>query len=216
GGAGGRARRARPAGGGGGGGGGGGAKGTIVPRAADAQTRGDPPHPDPLPARGERERRCRARGRGEPNRLAHLPQPDKLPPHHPGRTHPMMDPIRRNMLATGAAAAAAATAPQVFAQVPPAQAAQGAANMSFYQRGPAPSPQPEAGSGHPRRIIPGAGLNPTIENLTPTSPFDPVAAYKDEYRPIVADLRNATSGQSTGPLEPNRPWDSYTDDHLGL
>src|SRR5262249_48335997 len=30
------------------------------------------------------------------------------------------------------------------------------------------------------------------------------------------DLRNAPSGQSSGPLEIDRPWDSYTDDHLGL
>lgn len=30
------------------------------------------------------------------------------------------------------------------------------------------------------------------------------------------DLRNAIAGQSTGPLEIDRPWDSYTDDHLGL
>ena len=30
------------------------------------------------------------------------------------------------------------------------------------------------------------------------------------------DLRNAVSGSSTGPLEIDRPWDAYTDDHLGL
>src|SRR5205823_4568535 len=30
------------------------------------------------------------------------------------------------------------------------------------------------------------------------------------------DLRNAKGGQSTGPLEVDRPWDAYTDDHLGL
>jgi pimeloyl-ACP methyl ester carboxylesterase len=29
-------------------------------------------------------------------------------------------------------------------------------------------------------------------------------------------LRNANPGQSTGPLEIDRPWDAYTDDHLGL
>jgi pimeloyl-ACP methyl ester carboxylesterase len=32
---------------------------------------------------------------------------------------------------------------------------------------------------------------------------------------IYSDLRNA-DGQSTGPLEVDRPWDSYTDDHIGL
>src|SRR6059058_5088226 len=34
--------------------------------------------------------------------------------------------------------------------------------------------------------------------------------------PIASDLRNANDGQSSGPLEIDRPWDSYTDDHIGL
>jgi len=33
---------------------------------------------------------------------------------------------------------------------------------------------------------------------------------------IAADLRNANGGASSGPLEIDRPWDAYTDDHLGL
>ena len=33
---------------------------------------------------------------------------------------------------------------------------------------------------------------------------------------ISADLRNAPSGQSTGPVEVDRPWESYADDQLGL
>ena len=32
----------------------------------------------------------------------------------------------------------------------------------------------------------------------------------------MADLRNAPAGQSTGPVEVDRPWDSYVDDQLGL
>ena len=32
---------------------------------------------------------------------------------------------------------------------------------------------------------------------------------------IASDLRNAHGGQSSGPLEIDRPWDAYTDDHLG-
>ena len=125
----------------------------------------------------------------------------------------MMDPIRRNMLATGAAATVVAAAPQVFAQAAP----QGAPAMSFYQRGPVRIRYTEAGAGVPLLISPGGGLNSTIASLTgPTSPFDPIAAFKDEYRCITADLRNAPSGQSSGPLEIHRPWDSYADDHLGL
>ena len=50
----------------------------------------------------------------------------------------------------------------------------------------------------------------------PRSPFDPIAEFNNEYRCIYADLRNANAGQSSGPLEIDRPWDSYADDHIGL
>jgi pimeloyl-ACP methyl ester carboxylesterase len=48
-----------------------------------------------------------------------------------------------------------------------------------------------------------------------SSPFNPMEEFKNEYRCITSDLRNGM-GQSAGPLEPDRPWDMYTDDHLGL
>jgi pimeloyl-ACP methyl ester carboxylesterase len=38
----------------------------------------------------------------------------------------------------------------------------------------------------------------------------------DEYRCITMDLRNANGGGSSGPVEVERPWDSYCDDQLGL
>ena len=40
--------------------------------------------------------------------------------------------------------------------------------------------------------------------------------FKGEYRVIAADLRNANGGESSGPLEIDRPWDAYADDQLGL
>jgi pimeloyl-ACP methyl ester carboxylesterase len=40
--------------------------------------------------------------------------------------------------------------------------------------------------------------------------------FTNEYRCFAVDLRNAHSGESSGPLEIDRLWDSYTDDHLGL
>ncbi|PYS49530.1 MAG: alpha/beta hydrolase, partial [Acidobacteria bacterium] len=43
-----------------------------------------------------------------------------------------------------------------------------------------------------------------------------IEEFKGEYRCITADLRNAPSGQSTGPVEVGRPWESYADDQLGL
>jgi pimeloyl-ACP methyl ester carboxylesterase len=120
-----------------------------------------------------------------------------------------MDTVRRNILATGAAATAVAVAPHAFAQ-------QGAA-MSFYEKGPVRIRYEEAGSGFPLLVIAGGGLNSTIAGLSgPSSPFNPMEEFKKEYRCIAADLRNANGGQSTGPLEIDRPWDAYTDDHLGL
>jgi len=87
--------------------------------------------------------------------------------------------------------------------------------MSFYEKGPVRIHYEEAGSGFPLLLIAGGGLNnSTIAGLA-TGPFDPIAEFKGEYRCIASDLRNSV-GQSSGPLETDRPWDSYTDDHIGL
>jgi pimeloyl-ACP methyl ester carboxylesterase len=123
-----------------------------------------------------------------------------------------MDSIRRNILKTGAAATAVAAAPRVFAQ----QTGQGGAAMSFYEKGPVRIAFEEAGSGYPLLLIPGGGLNSTIAGLKRGVPFNAIDEFKGDYRCITADLRNASGGQSTGPLEVDRPWDSYTDDHIGL
>ena len=65
-------------------------------------------------------------------------------------------------------------------------------------------------------LLPGGGLNATIAFFAGNSPFNAIEEFKGEYRCIAADLRNATTGQSTGPVEADRPWDSYADDQLGL
>jgi len=122
----------------------------------------------------------------------------------------MMDRIRRKILKTGAAATAMAAAPRVFAQ----QTGQGGAAMSFYEKGPVRIHYEEVGSGFPLLLIAGGGLNSTISGLT--NPFNPIEEFKGEYRCIASDLRNANTGQSSGPLEIDRPWDAYTDDHLGV
>ena len=123
-----------------------------------------------------------------------------------------MDPIRRKILKTGAAATAMAAAPRVFGQ----QAGQGAKAMSFYEKGPVRIHYEEAGSGFPLLLIAGGGLNSTIAGLTRGDPFNPIEEFKGEFRCISSDLRNANGGESSGPLEIDRPWDAYTDDHLGL
>src|SRR5258705_9753876 len=122
----------------------------------------------------------------------------------------MTDPIRRKILKTGAAVTVTAAAPRVFTQ----QTRQGGAAMSFYEKGPVRIRYEEAGSGFPLLLIAGGGLNSTIAGLT--NPFDPIPEFKGEYRCIASDLRNANNGQSSGPLEIDRPWDAYTDDHLAV
>ena len=121
-----------------------------------------------------------------------------------------MDPTRRKILKTGAAVTAMAAAPGVFAQ----QTGKGGAAMSFYEKGPVRIHYEEAGSGFPLLLIPGGGMNSVIAGLK--NPFDAIEEFKGEYRCIAADLRNANPGQSSGPLEIDRPWDSYTDDHIGV
>ncbi len=124
-----------------------------------------------------------------------------------------MDQSRRNILIAGTAASAVAAAPLAFAQQ---QTGPGGTVMSFYERGAVRIRYEEAGSGYPLLIIPGGGLNSTMANLSHGAPFNPMVELKDEYRCITSDLRNATGGEFTGPLEADRPWDAYTDDHIGL
>jgi pimeloyl-ACP methyl ester carboxylesterase len=122
----------------------------------------------------------------------------------------MMDRLRRKILKSGAAATVVAAAPRVFAQ----PAGHGGPGMSFYEKGPVRIHYQETGSGFPLLLIAGGGLNSTIAGLK--SPFDAIGEFSGEYRCIAADLRNAVTGQSAGPLETDRPWDAYTDDHLGV
>src|SRR4051794_31888312 len=121
-----------------------------------------------------------------------------------------MDPTRRKILAGGAAATAMAAAGRVFA------AAQGGTATSFYEKGPVRFRYEEAGAGFPMLLIAGGGLNSTLAGLKSGNPFHAIDEFKGEYRCIAPDLRNANGGESSGPLEIERPWDSYTDDHLGL
>ena len=87
--------------------------------------------------------------------------------------------------------------------------------MPFYEKGDVRIHYQEVGSGFPLMVIPGGGLNSTVAGIA-NHPFDPMEEFKGEYRVIAADLRNANGGQSSGPLEIDRPWDAYADDQVGV
>jgi len=93
--------------------------------------------------------------------------------------------------------------------------AKGRKSMPFYQRDQVRIHYEEAGAGFPLLVIPGGGLNSTVAGLA-THPFNPFDEFKGEFRVIAADLRNAKGGQSSGPLEADRPWAACTDAHTGL
>lgn len=123
----------------------------------------------------------------------------------------MIDHIRRDILATGAAATAMAAAPGVFAQ----GAAQGTPATSFYEKGNVRIRYQEAGSGFPLLVTPGGGLNSRIKNW-PTAVINAMEEFKAGFRCITMDQRNATDGESTGPVPGGDPWDAFADDQLGL
>jgi pimeloyl-ACP methyl ester carboxylesterase len=126
----------------------------------------------------------------------------------------MADTTRRDFLTTSAAVAAAAAAGRALGQSPqqaeiPAGAfyEQGAVRIRYHDTG---------GSGFPLLIIPGGGLNSTIAGLIRSHPFNAIDEFKSEFRCIACDLRTAYAGESSGPLEVERPWDAFTDDHLAI
>src|SRR6185369_9088351 len=88
--------------------------------------------------------------------------------------------------------------------------------MPFYEKGNVRIRYEQAGSGFPLLLIAGGGLNSNMSYFTGSAPFNPMTEFKGEYRCIAMDLRNANGGESSGPLEVDRPWDAYADDHLGI
>ena len=121
-----------------------------------------------------------------------------------------MDPIRRKILKTGAAATAMAAAPRVFAQ----QAGQGG-TFKFYEKGNVRIRYQEVGSGFPLLAAPGGGLNSRISNWQ-NAVINVMEVFKNDFRCITMDQRNATGGESTGPVPVDDPWNAFADDQLGL
>jgi pimeloyl-ACP methyl ester carboxylesterase len=88
--------------------------------------------------------------------------------------------------------------------------------MPFYERGDVRIRYEEVGSGFPLLLIPGGGLNSAISWWATGAAFNPMEEFKDEFRCVTMDLRNGNNGQSSGPLQIEKPWDAFADDQLGL
>src|SRR6266446_2058072 len=130
----------------------------------------------------------------------------------------MIDSSRRTVLTTGAAAAAATTAPRVFAQAPQAAVPQGlpaGLKIGFYEKGNVRIRYAEIGSGFPLLATPGGGLNSCIA-VWSRAVINIPEEFKNDFRVITMDQRNATGGESTGPVPVDDPWSAFAEDQLGV
>src|ERR1700750_1076327 len=130
----------------------------------------------------------------------------------------MIDSSRRTVLTTGAAAAATAAAPQAFAQTPQTSTPQGApagAKTGYYEKGNVRIRYTEIGTGFPLLATPGGGLNSRIA-VWARAVIKIPEEFKSDFRVITMDQRNATGGESTGPVPVDDPWGAFADDQLGL
>lgn len=87
--------------------------------------------------------------------------------------------------------------------------------MPFYKKGDVRIRYEEVGSGFPLLVTPGGGLNSRIDNW-PTAVFNAMDVFKNDFRCITMDQRNANGGESTGPIAVDDPWGGFADDQLGL
>ena len=68
--------------------------------------------------------------------------------------------------------------------------------MPFYEKGNVRIRYEMVGSGFPLLVTPGGGLNSRVSNW-PTAVFNAMEAFKDDFRCITMDQRNANGGEST-------------------
>jgi pimeloyl-ACP methyl ester carboxylesterase len=129
----------------------------------------------------------------------------------------MIDKGRRAILTTGAVAAAATAAPQVFvqAQTGAVPGLPAGTKIGFYEKGNVRIRYAEIGSGFPLLATPGGGLNSRIA-VWPNAVINIMEEFKNDFRVITMDQRNAGNGQSSGPVPVDDPWGAFADDQLGV
>ena len=87
--------------------------------------------------------------------------------------------------------------------------------MPYYTNGDVRIHYKEVGSGFPLLVTPGGGLNSVIGGW-PSQVFNAMEVFKDDFRCITMDQRNANGGESSGPVQVEDPWGAFADDQLGL
>src|SRR3954451_6596025 len=130
----------------------------------------------------------------------------------------MIDSSRRTLLGTSAAAAAATVLPQVFSQAQPVGTTPGlpaGAKVGFYEKGNVRIRYAEIGSGFALLATPGGGLNSAIA-VWARAVINIPEECKNDFRVIAMDQRNATGGESTGPVPVDDPWGAFASDQLGV
>ena len=89
------------------------------------------------------------------------------------------------------------------------------AKIGFYEKGNVRIRYAEIGSGFPLLATPGGGLNSRIA-FWPNAVINIPEEFKNDFRVITMDQRNATGGESTGPIPVDDPWGAFADDQLGV
>jgi pimeloyl-ACP methyl ester carboxylesterase len=107
--------------------------------------------------------------------------------------------------------------PQVFAQAQPATVPglPAGAKVGFYEKGNVRIRYAEIGSGFPLLATPGGGLNSCMA-VWARAVINIPEEFKNDFRVITMDQRNATGGESSGPVPSDDPWGAFADDQLGV
>src|SRR5438045_3760891 len=88
--------------------------------------------------------------------------------------------------------------------------------MPFFERGDIRIRYEQVGSGYPLLLLAPGGLNSVLINWSKMAAFNPLEVFKDDFRMIAMDQRNANIGESTGPVVVEKPWDAFLSDQLGV
>ena len=95
------------------------------------------------------------------------------------------------------------------------QGAPAGARTGWYEKGGVRIRYVEIGNGFPLLATPGGGLNSRIGNW-PNAVINIMEEFKNDFRVISMDQRNANGGESSGPIPVDAPWDAFAEDQLGV